>query len=236
MRIDIVTIFPELFQGHLATSIVGRAREQGLVQINPVDLRGYTHDAHRTVDDKPYGGGPGMLMKVEPLFEAVESLRTEGAKVIMTSPQGEPFNQGIAQELAAESHLIVICGHYEGVDDRVRQALVDRELSIGDYVLTSGNLPALVMIDAVVRLLPGALGSPESSVSESFSDGLLEYPQYTRPPEFRGMKVPDVLISGNHAKIAKWRLGQAMERTRQRRPDLLGQGGDGSAGNEKTKF
>ncbi len=194
-----------------------------------MDLRGYTHDAHRTVDDKPYGGGPGMLMKAEPLFEAVESLKTEGAKVILTSPQGETFNQRIAQELASESHLIVLCGHYEGVDERVRQALVDRELSIGDYVLTSGNLPALVMVDAVVRLLPGVLGSPESSVSESFSDGLLEYPQYTRPPEFRGMKAPEVLLSGNHAKIAKWRLEKARETTKARRPDLLEGGGEGSA-------
>ncbi len=221
MRIDIITLFPQLFAGPLEVSIVGRAREQGLVQINPVDLRGYTHDAHRTVDDKPYGGGPGMLMKVEPLFEAVESLRSEGAKVIMTSPQGEPFNQRIASELAKEGHLIFICGHYEGVDDRVRQALADRELSIGDYVLTSGNLPAMVMVDAIVRLLPGALGSPESSESESFSEGLLEYPQYTRPAEFRGMKVPDVLLSGNHAQIAAWRLEEAKRRTRQRRPDLL---------------
>jgi len=192
--------------------------------VNPVDLRGYTHDAHRTVDDKPYGGGPGMLMKVEPLFEAVEDLRAEGSKVLLTSPQGEPFNQRIASELAKERHLIIICGHYEGVDDRVRQALVDRELSIGDYVLTSGNLPAMVMLDAVVRLLPGALGSPESSESESFSDGLLEYPQYTRPAEFRGMKVPEILLSGNHAQIAAWRLEESKRKTRQRRPELLGDG------------
>jgi len=189
--------------------------------VNPVDLRGYTHDAHRTVDDKPYGGGPGMLMKVEPLFEAVEDLRAEGSKVLLTSPQGEPFSQRIASELAKERHLIIICGHYEGVDDRVRQALVDRELSIGDYVLTSGNLPAMVMLDAIVRLLPGALGSPESSESESFSDGLLEYPQYTRPAEFREMKVPEVLLSGNHAQIAAWRLEESKKKTRQRRPDLL---------------
>ena len=226
MRIDIITIFPELFQGHLANSILGRASAQGIVKVNPVDLRGFTHDAHRTVDDKPFGGGPGMLMKVEPLFEAVESLRTDSAKVILTSPQGEQFKQSIAQELSNEQHLIFICGHYEGVDERARQALVDRELSIGDYILTSGNLPALVMVDAIVRLLPGALGCPESSVSESFSDGLLEYPQYTRPPEFRGMRVPDVLLSGNHAKIAQWRLEQSKKRTMERRPDLLDRGGD----------
>jgi tRNA (guanine37-N1)-methyltransferase len=228
LRIDIVTLFPELFQGPLSTSILGRACAQGLVEINPVDLRGYTHDAHRTVDDKPFGGGPGMLMKVEPLFEALDDLKTDGAKVILTSPQGEPFKQGIAGELARERHLIFICGHYEGVDERVKLALVDRELSIGDYVLTSGNLPAMVMIDALVRLLPGVLGCDESSVSESFSDGLLEYPQYTRPAEFRGMKVPEVLLSGNHAKIAEWRRQQAELRTRERRPDLLKDGRDGN--------
>ncbi len=215
--------------GPLATSIVGRAQERGLVHINPVDLRGFTHDAHRTVDDKPYGGGPGMLMKIEPLVEAVEALRSPDAKVVLTGPCGEKFRQRHAQELASEKHLIFICGHYEGVDERVRQALVDREFSIGDYVLTSGNLPALVMIDAIVRLLPGVLGSPESSVSESFSDGLLEYPQYTRPPEFRGMKVPDVLISGDHAKIAKWRRERALETTRLKRPDLLADDGANGA-------
>ncbi len=195
--------------------------EKGIVRINTVNLRDFTYDNHRTVDDKPFGGGAGMLMKPEPLFEAVESLKTEKTKVLLTSPQGEKFNQRIARELAGEEHLIVICGHYEGVDERVRQALVDRDISIGDYVLTSGNLPAMVIVDAVTRLLPGALGSPESEVDESFENNLLEYPQYTRPAEYRGWKVPDVLLSGDHAKIARWRLEEAKKRTMQNRPDLL---------------
>ncbi len=221
MRIDIITLFPDIFFGPFKESIIGRAVKQGLVEINAVNLRNYTHDERGTVDDKPYGGGPGMLMKVEPLFEAVEDLRTEQSLVILTSPQGERFIQKMAVEMTAHDHLIIICGHYEGVDERVRAALIDREISIGDYVLTSGNLAAMVMTDAIVRLLPGVLGSDESSVDESFANGLLEYPQYTRPVEFRGMKVPDVLLSGNHAGIAAWRLKQAQERTRQRRPDLI---------------
>ena len=191
------------------------------MEVNAVNLRDYTHDKRGTVDDKPYGGGAGMLMKVEPLFEAVEDLRKENTLVLMTSPSGEPFNQKMAHELAAKEHILIICGHYEGVDERVREALVDREVSIGDYVLTSGNLPAMVMVDAVTRLLPGALGSPESDVDESFENGLLEYPQYTRPPVFRDMAVPEVLLSGNHAEIAKWRREQSEQRTAGRRPDLL---------------
>lgn len=191
------------------------------MEVNAVNLRDYTHDKRGTVDDKPYGGGAGMLMKVEPLFEAVEDLRKENTLVLMTSPSGEQFNQKMAHELAAKEHILIICGHYEGVDERVREALVDREVSIGDYVLTSGNLPAMVMVDAVTRLLPGALGSPESDVDESFENGLLEYPQYTRPPVFRGMEVPEVLLSGNHAEIAKWRKMQSEERTAGRRPDLI---------------
>ena len=191
------------------------------MEVNAVNLRDYTHDKRGTVDDKPYGGGAGMLMKVEPLFEAVEDLRKENTLVLMTSPSGEPFNQKMAHELAAKEHIMIICGHYEGVDERVREALVDREVSIGDYVLTSGNLPAMVMVDAVTRLLPGALGSPESDVDESFENGLLEYPQYTRPPVFRDMAVPEVLLSGNHAEIAKWRREQSEQRTAGRRPDLL---------------
>ena len=221
MRIDIITLFPGMFRGPFDESIVARARTQGLVQINLVDLRDFTHDAHRTVDDKPYGGGPGMLMKPEPLCEAVESLRKEGSKVIFTSPQGEPFTQRIARELAREEHLIIVCGHYEGIDERALELLADREVSIGDYVLTSGNLPAMVMTDAVVRLLPGALGSSQSEIEESFSEALLEYPQYTRPAEFRGLKVPEVLLSGDHGAIAKWRCKKAEERTGLRRPDLL---------------
>jgi tRNA (guanine37-N1)-methyltransferase len=191
------------------------------VEVNAVNLRDYTHDKRGTVDDKPYGGGAGMLMKVEPLFEAVEDLRKENTLVLMTSPSGEPFNQKMAHEFAAKEHILIICGHYEGVDERVREALVDREVSIGDYVLTSGNLPAMVMVDAVTRLLPGALGSPESDVDESFENGLLEYPQYTRPPVFRDMAVPEVLLSGNHAEIARWRREQSEQRTAGRRPDLL---------------
>lgn len=226
MRIDILTLFPDIFFGPFAESIIGRAIERKLVEINTVDLRRYTHDVRKTVDDKPYGGGPGMLMKPEPLFEAVEDLKREGTRVILTSPDGVRFTQAVAGELAKESHVLFVCGHYEGVDERFRcSGLVDMELSIGDYVLTSGNLAAMVMTDAIVRLLPGVLGSDESSADESFSAGLLEYPQYTRPPEYRGMKVPELLLSGNHGAIAKWRRQRAVERTAARRPDLLEGGG-----------
>ena len=194
--------------------------KNGIVEINAV--RDYTHDRHQTVDDKPFGGGPGMLMKPEPLFEAVEALRKDDTKVILTGPRGEQFSQKIASELAQESHLVIVCGHYEGVDERVRKHLVDREISIGDYILTSGNLPAMVMCDALVRLMPGALGCDESDVDESFSteSGFLEYPQYTRPADFRGWTVPDVLLSGNHALIEKWRRNEAFLETLRRRPDL----------------
>ena len=221
MRIDIVTLFPEIFEGPLGSSIVGRARKENIVEINTVDLRDFTHDRHRTVDDKPYGGGPGMLMKIEPLYEAVQSLKKENSKVILTSPRGERFTQSAARELSGESHLIILCGHYEGVDERVRLSLVDREFSIGDYILTSGNLPAMVMADAITRLLPGALGDPESDRDESFENGLLEYPQYTRPPEFNGWNVPEILLSGNHAEIEKWRREESLKSTLSKRPDLL---------------
>jgi tRNA (guanine37-N1)-methyltransferase len=184
-------------------------------------LRDWTHDRHKTVDDRPFGGGPGMLMKPEPLFEAVESLRREQTKVILLSPSGRKFSQAIARELAEQSDLLLVTGHYEGFDERVRETLADDELSIGDYVLTNGALPAMVVIDAVTRLLPGVLGDDESSADESFSQGLLEYPQYTRPAEFRGLKVPDILVSGNHAEIEKWRRAQARTRTTEIRPDLL---------------
>ena len=213
LRIDIVTLFPEIFEGPLGSSIVGRARKENIVEINTVDLRDFTHDRHRTVDDKPYGGGPGMLMKIEPLYEAVQSLKKENSKVILTSPRGERFTQSAARELSGESHLIILCGHYEGVDERVRLSLVDREFSIGDYILTSGNLPAMVMADAITRLLPGALGDPESDRDESFENGLLEYPQYTRPPEFNGWNVPEILLSGNHAEIEKWRREESLKST-----------------------
>jgi tRNA (guanine37-N1)-methyltransferase len=221
LQIDIITLFPEIFFGPFKESIIGRAIKQGLVEINVVNLRQFTHDERGTVDDKPYGGGPGMLMKPEPLFEAVDALRRPESLVILTAPQGKTFNQQMALELKEQQHLIIICGHYEGVDDRVREGLVDLEISIGDYVLTSGNLAAMVITDAIARLLPGVLGCDESSVSESFANGLLEYPQYTRPAEFRGMTVPEVLLSGNHGEIALWRQQEALKRTRQIRPDLL---------------
>ena len=221
MKIDVLTLFPGMFPGPLDESIIKRACESGRLQLGIRDLRDYTHDRHRKVDDRPFGGGPGMLMKPEPLFEAVEALRGENTRVILTSPAGRPFRQEIAQELAGEEHLLLVCGSYEGFDERVRECLADDELSIGDYVLTNGALPAMVIIDAVTRLLPGVLGDDESSVDESFSDGLLEYPQYTRPAEFRGMSVPEVLLSGDHAAIERWRREQARMRTGQRRPDLL---------------
>lgn len=221
MKIDVLTLFPGMFPGPLDESIIKRACESGRLRLGIRDLRDYTHDRHRKVDDRPFGGGPGMLMKPEPLFEAVEALRGEKTRVILTSPAGRPFRQEIARELAGEEHLLLVCGSYEGFDERVRECLADDELSIGDYVLTNGALPAMVIIDAVTRLLPGVLGDDESSVDESFSDGLLEYPQYTRPAEFRGMSVPEVLLSGDHAAIERWRREQARMRTGQRRPDLL---------------
>jgi tRNA (guanine37-N1)-methyltransferase len=223
VKIDVLTLFPAMFAGPLDESIVKRARDTGLLDLKIHNLRDWTHDRHKTVDDRPFGGGPGMLLKPEPLFEAIESLKREKTRVILLSPAGRQFNQAIARELAQVEDLLLVTGHYEGFDERVRERLADDELSIGDYVLTNGALPAMVVIDAVVRLLPGALGDDESSRDESFSPGLpgLEYPQYTRPAEFRGMKVPDVLVSGNHAEIEKWRREQAKLRTKKRRPDLL---------------
>lgn len=220
MRIDVLTIFPTMFRGPLDESIIRRARESGRLELCIHNLRDWTHDKHRTVDDRPFGGGPGMLLKPEPIFEAVESLRREDSWVILLSAAGRLFNQEIARELAERPHLILICGAYEGVDDRVRTHLADDEISIGDYILTSGVLPAMVIIDAVTRLLPGVLGDAQSAVDESFSEGLLEYPQYTRPAEYRGLKVPDVLLSGDHKAIAEWRREQAIKRTAERRPDL----------------
>ena len=221
LKVDIITLFPDVFFGPFAESIIARAIRNRKLEVNTVDLRDFTGDKRRTVDDKPYGGGPGMLMKPEPIFKAVEALRKEGAKVILMSPQGTVFKQRIAVDLADESHLVIVCGHYEGVDERVRTALVDMEISIGDYVLTSGNLPAMVLVDAVARLLPGVLGSDESKNDESFSNPYcLEYPQYTRPETFNGMRVPEVLLSGNHGEISEWRRRVSGERTRLRRPDL----------------
>jgi tRNA (guanine37-N1)-methyltransferase len=221
VKIDVLTLFPAMFAGPLDESIIQRARKKGLLDLKIHNLRDWTHDRHRTVDDKPFGGGPGMLMKPEPLFEAVESLKRAGTKVILLSPSGRKFDQSIARELAMEKDLLLVTGHYEGFDGRVRETLADDELSIGDYVLTNGALPAMVVIDAVTRLLPGVLGDDESSRDESFSHGLLEYPQYTRPAEYRGLKVPDILVSGNHAEIERWRRKQAKLRTEERRPDLM---------------
>ncbi len=223
MKIDVITLFPGMFTGPLDESIVKRARAEGQLELVLHNLRDYTHDRHKTVDDKPFGGGPGMLLKPEPIFEAVENLAGDETKVILLGPVGRPFTQAIARELSQERHLLFLCGSYEGVDERVREQLVDDELSIGDYVLTNGNLPAMVVIDAVARLLPGVLGNDESSQEESFSNGLLEHPHYTRPAEYRGMKVPEILLSGHHAQIAAWREEQSRQRTRERRPDLLAQ-------------
>src|SRR5579859_4766366 len=221
MRIDVLTLFPAMFAGPLDESIMMRARRAGLLELKLHQLRDYAHDRHKTVDDRPFGGGPGMLLKPEPIFEAVEDLAQEATRVILLSPAGRVFKQAIARELVQLKHLLIITGHYEGFDERIRQELADDELSIGDYVLTNGALPAMIVIDAVTRLLPGALGDEQSAQEESFSHGLLEYPQYTRPAEFRGMKVPEVLLSGNHAQIAQWRAEQAHLRTRERRPDLM---------------
>ena len=220
MKIDVLTLFPGMFSGPLDESIVKRAREAGILKLGIHNLRDWTHDRHKTVDDRPFGGGPGMLLKPEPIFEAVEQLAGEKTKIILLCPQGRKFDQSVARELAQEEHLLLVCGSYEGFDERIREALADDELSIGDFVLTNGALPAMVVVDAVTRLLPGVLGDDESSQDESFSQGLLEYPHYTRPAEFRGMKVPEILLSGNHAEIAKWREQQARVRTVARRPDL----------------
>lgn len=220
MRIEVLTLFPAMFAGPLDESIVGRAREQGVLDLRIRDLRDWTHDRHRTVDDRPFGGGPGMVLKPEPIFEAVESLRGTRTRVILTSPSGRPFTQAVARELASVEHILLVCGSYEGFDERVREHLADDDLSIGDYVLTNGALPAMVIIDAVTRLLPGALGHAGSAEEESFSEGLLEYPHYTRPAVFRGWPVPEILLSGHHADIARWRRQQAMRRTAERRPDL----------------
>ena len=220
MKVDVLTLFPAMFAGPLDESIIRRAREGGLLELAVHDLRDWTHDRHRTVDDEPYGGGPGMLLKPEPVFEAVEDLADEKTRVILMTPQGRPFEQAQARDLAASVRLLLICGSYEGYDERIR-TLAHEELSIGDYVLTNGALPAMVVIDAITRLLPGVLGDDTSSTEESFSEGTLEYPQYTRPAEYRGLKVPEVLLSGHHAEIERWRSEQAEERTRKRRPELL---------------
>jgi tRNA (guanine37-N1)-methyltransferase len=228
LKIDVITLFPGMLNGFLEASMMKRATEAGLVEFNAVNLRDFTLDKHRTTDDRPFGGGPGMVLKPEPVFAAVESIRTPESHVVLLSPQGVGFHQASARRLAdMDRPLIFICGHYEGVDERIREALVDEEISIGDYVLTNGALSAAVVIDAVVRLRPGVLGGGEAAADEeSFASGMLEYPQYTRPSEFRGMKVPEILITGDHAKIAAWRREQAIARTRERRPDLLQKNGE----------
>ncbi|MCE1225684.1 MAG: tRNA (guanosine(37)-N1)-methyltransferase TrmD [Geobacteraceae bacterium] len=223
MRFDILTLFPDMFGGPFGESIIRRGQDKGLIQIGLHQIRDYTVDRHRTVDDAPYGGGAGMLMKPEPLAAAIEAARmlNTGAPVLLTTPQGRPLTQKLAQELSLKPGLIIICGRYEGVDERIHQHYVDHEISIGDYVLSGGELAAMVLVDCVTRLVPGVLGSDESAATDSFSDGLLEYPQYTRPPEFNGLTVPAPLLSGNHAEITRWRREQSLKRTAERRPDLL---------------
>ena len=239
VTVDIITIFPEMFPGALGASMIKRAQESGRLRIAVHNLRDHAHDRHRSVDDRPYGGGPGMVMRVEPIFEAVDAIkkscdRAEGESVsreardagrhhchtILMSPQGERCSPSLAQELAAMEHLILICGHYEGVDERVRQALADRAVSIGDYVLTGGELPAMVLIDCLARFIPGVLGHAQATEEESFAAGWLEYPQYTRPPVFRDMAVPNVLLSGDHEQVAAWRKLRSVARTLSSRPDL----------------
>ncbi len=209
MRIHVLTLFPAMVRGPLDESVIGKARQRGLVQVDVVNPRDFTHDKHKTCDDVAYGGGPGMVMKPEPLFEAVESVRTPESRLLLMAPGGRLFNQELAAELSGERHLVIICGHYEGIDDRVRQGLRPTEISIGRYVLSNGVLPALVIIDAVTRLLPGVVGNEQSVSEDTFTRGGLKFPQYTRPPVFRGMEVPEVLLSGDHAKIARWREEQA---------------------------
>jgi len=224
MRIHILTLFPAMFSGPFSESIVKRAVDQGLVEISIYNIRDYTSDRHHVVDDSPYGGGPGMVLKPEPIFKAVEAVRGEtGMPVILLTPQGKLFSHRVAEELAQNEEMILVCGHYEGVDERVREHLVTDEISIGDYILSGGELAAMVVVDAVVRQVPGVLGSEESVEDDSHAKGLLEYPQYTRPQSFHNWEVPEVLLSGNHAEIARWRRTQSLKRTLRRRPDLLQQ-------------
>jgi tRNA (guanine37-N1)-methyltransferase len=220
MHIDVLTLFPEMFAGPFEASIIRRAQEAGIVSISLHNIRDFTHDKHRTVDDQPYGGGDGMVMKPAPIFEAVEAIRRPDSHVVLLTPQGKLLDQAAAQRLSKKPALVLICGRYEGVDERV-STLADEELSIGDYVLSGGEPAAIVLVDAVVRLLPGAIGAEGGATADSHATGLLEYPQYTRPADFRGLKVPDVLLSGNHREVARWRRRQSLRRTLERRPDLL---------------
>ncbi|MGJ7586574.1 tRNA (guanosine(37)-N1)-methyltransferase TrmD [Staphylococcus shinii] len=222
MKIDYLTLFPDMFNGVLNHSILKRAQEKDMLEVNTVDFRHFAENKHNQVDDYPFGGGQGMVLKPEPIFNAMDSIdKTADTRVILMCPQGRPFNQAIANELSQAEHIVFICGHYEGYDERIRENLVTDEISMGDYVLTGGELPAMVMTDAIVRLLPGVLGNQQSHEDDSFQDGLLEFPQYTRPREYKGMGVPDVLLSGNHANIEKWRHEQKIIRTWTKRPDLL---------------
>ncbi len=222
MKIDIITLFPEMFKGPFAESIIKRAQEKGLLKINIHNLRKWTKDKHKTVDDHSFGGGTGMVLMVEPVYKALKELKKKESKVILLTPQGKVFKQEKAKKLSKEKHLIFICGHYEGADERIREKLVDEEISIGDYVLTGGELPAMVVIDTITRLIPGVLSKKEAKEIESFSfKGLLEYPQYTRPANFKGWPVPEILLSGNHQKINEWREKKALEKTKKRRPALL---------------
>jgi tRNA (guanine37-N1)-methyltransferase len=236
MQFDVFTLLPEVFPSYLETSILKRARDRGLIDVRVHNIRDYTHDKHHVTDDTPYGGGGGMVMKPEPVFEALETvlglnpteesdqtppMPASNIPIILLTPQGRVFNQGIAKELSAHPHIALLCGRYEGIDERIREHLVTDEISIGDYVLTGGEIPALILIDAISRLLPNVLGDPTGAEDDSHAMGLLEYPHYTRPPEFRGWKAPDVLLSGDHAKIDKWRREQALERTFRKRPDML---------------
>jgi tRNA (guanine37-N1)-methyltransferase len=226
LKFHLLTIFPEFFEGPFRHGVVARARQAGALEILLHDLRSWTHDPHRTVDDRPFGGGEGMLLKPEPIFDAVETiwpLRTEGQRVILLSAQGRRFTQRVARELSLQRGLLLICGRYEGVDERVAEHLADDELSIGDYVLSGGELAAAVVIDTVARLLPGVLGNQDSAINESFEEGILDCPQWTRPADFRGWKVPEVLLGGNHAAIRNWRRQAALEKTKRLRPDLSGQ-------------
>jgi tRNA (guanine37-N1)-methyltransferase len=225
VRIDLLTLFPEMFYGVLSSSILRRAIENRIIEINLINIRDHSTDKHKRVDDYPYGGGAGMVMMAQPLYDAIQSVKKGscGAQVVLTSPRGNTFNQRMARQLAGLQHMIIVCGHYEGIDQRIIDTMVDLEVSIGDYVLTGGEIPAMVIIDAVVRLLPGVLGSPASLEEESFMWGLLEYPHYTRPAEFLGIRVPEVLLSGNHGEIRKWRRKKAIEATARLRPELLEQ-------------
>ena len=222
LQFDIITIFPKAFEGVFDESMIKKAREQKKIKILVHDLRDYTTDKHRKVDDKPFGGGPGMVMQPQPFFDAVRKIKgRRNARVLVMTPSGKPFSQADARRLSKEKHLIILCGHYEGIDERVRQHLADESLSIGDYVLTGGEIPAMAVVDSVMRLIPGVLGKESSLADESFEHGLLEYPQYTRPANFRGMKVPNMLLSGNHQSIKEWRKAQSVLRTKKIRPDLL---------------